>query len=392
VAGAALPASAAQAAGRGAAVPFFGAHQQGIATPQQSALMLAAFDLPALNLLSLRSLLQRWSGAAERMTRGLPPMAQGSYALQPPPDSGETAGLTPGRLTITFGLGPRIFSLPGMGAKRPPGFRALPSFPTDRLDPGLSGGDLVVQACAEDPTIAFHAVRMLHTLSNGARLRWTQRGFLPSAYRREETPRNLMGLKDGTLNPRPGSRGFADAVWVSPSDSPGWLRDGSYMVFRRIQMNLARWDSSTLSSQEATIGRHRLSGAPLGARAEHDPLNLSARTASGALVIPPRAHVRLAHPSLNNGVQIMRRSYSYDDGVTEMRRINEDVPSSHGVEFDAGLAFIAFMRSPSQFITLQNRLSGQDKLNDYITHVGSGLFVIPPGAAPAGYVGQTLLG
>src|SRR5581483_5941213 len=130
---------------------------------------------------------RRWSTAAERMTRGLPAMGQRAFASQPPPDSGETSGLLPGRLTVTFGLGPR-----------------------------RSGGDLLIQACADDPTIAFHAVRMLHELAYGAAvLRWTQRGFLPAAYRREQTPRNLMGMKDGTLNPPPGGAAFEQNIWVS---------------------------------------------------------------------------------------------------------------------------------------------------------------------------------
>jgi deferrochelatase/peroxidase EfeB len=374
---------------RGASIPFYGQHQQGIATPQQRSLMLAAFDARVSDSAGLRSLMRRWSAAAERMTRGLPALGGEPPDSQIPSDSGETDGLLPGRLTVTFGFGPRIFSLPGLTRKRPSALRPLPRFPTDQLTPAHSGGDLVIQACAEDPTIAFHAVRMLHQLADGsAHLRWTQSGFLPAAYRHEETPRNLMGLKDGTLNPRPGRPGFDEAVW----SSDGWLRGGSFMVFRRIRMNLARWDSSSLSEQEQTIGRHRQSGAPLGGRSESDRPRLGARTATGALVIPAGAHVRLAHPSVNGGVEILRRGYSYDDGIVELGPLRDEAPRSKGMQFDAGLAFIAFMRDPRQFVRLQNRLSRHDRLNEYVAHVGSALFVIPPGAQPGGYVGQTLLG
>jgi deferrochelatase/peroxidase EfeB len=392
-AGALAPASGAGASeARGQRVPFFGAHQPGIATPQQAALMLAAFDSRVGIAAELRALLIRWSAAAERMTRGLPAMGQRYYASQPPPDSGDTTGLAPGRLTVTFGFGPRIFTLPGLGGKRPSALRPLPRFAADRLDPRRSGGDILIQACAEDPAIAFHAVRMLHTLAYGAvRLRWTQLGFLPAAYRHDETPRNLMGMKDGTLNPRPGSPAFDSNVWVGSGDGPSWLQNGTYMVFRRIRMNLARWDSSTLGDQERTIGRHRQSGAPLGGRLEHDAPDLAARTASGAPVIPANAHIRLAHPSLNGGVEILRRGYSYDEGITEMAPLSDEAPHSRGMEFNAGLAFIAFMRSPDHFITLQSRLARSDRLNQYISHVGSGVFVVPPGARPGGFVGQTLL-
>ena len=64
-----------------------------------------------------------------------------------------------------------------------------------------AGGDLSVQACADDPQVAFHAVRELERLAYGtAQIHWAQSGFLPNTPA-GETPRNLMGFKDGTNNP-----------------------------------------------------------------------------------------------------------------------------------------------------------------------------------------------
>jgi deferrochelatase/peroxidase EfeB len=374
-------------------LPFFGTHQQGITTPQQPALCLAAFDLESTRAADLRKLMRRWSAAGARMTQGLRVAPDFQSGGVPPGDSGDVDGMLAGRLTVTFGFGPRIFGFAGLAAHRPAALRPLPRFAGDRLEARRSGGDLVIQACAEDAAIAFHAVRMLATLGAGTvRLRWTQRGFLPSRYRGDQTPRNLMGMKDGTLNPRPSEPGFANVVWVDGSDA-AWLRAGTYMVFRRIRMNLPRWDASSLSDQEETIGRHRESGAPLGELHEHDAPNLSARHWSGQLVIPARAHIRLAHPSVNGGVQILRRGYSYDEGVTEVRPLSDGAPHSHAPGFDAGLAFVAFMRDPhAQFVRLQRQLAAKDKLNEYITHVGSAVFAVPPGARPGGYVGETLLG
>jgi deferrochelatase/peroxidase EfeB len=157
-------------------------------------------------------------------------------------------------------------------------------------------------------------------------------------------------------------------------------------------MNLRRWDSATVREQERTIGRRRDSGAPLTGRHEHDVPNFSARDDSGGPVIPAHAHIRLAHRDFNGGIEIVRRSYSYDAGVTELPPLSDKAPSSDAHGFDAGLAFIAFMREPQQFIRLQTRLASHDNLNVYIRHVGSGLFVVPPGAAAGGYVGDTLLG
>ncbi len=393
-AGAVVAPGAATAATRaGETLPFFGAQQQGITTSQQAALFLATFDLETGGAAELRALMRHWSAAADRMTRGLaavPAAPATRQAGTPPSDSGDVDGMLAGRLTVTFGFGPRVFGLPGLAAHRPGGLQPLPRFAGEKLDARRSGGDLVVQACAEDAAIAFHAVRMLATLGAGTvRLRWTQRGFLPSRYRSNQTPRNLMGMKDGTLNPRPSQPGFAQAIWVGGQDA-AWLHGGTYMVFRRIRMNLPRWDASDLSEQEAAIGRRRESGAPLGSHHEHDPPNLRARRRNGQLVIPAHAHIRLAHPTVNGGVEILRRGYSYDEGVGPL---SDSQPHSHAPGFDAGLAFVAFMRDPhAQFVRLQRRLAAQDNLNEYIEHVGSAVFALPPGADIGGYVGQTLLG
>jgi hypothetical protein len=33
-----------------------------------------------------------------------------------------------------------------------------------------------------------------------------------------------------------------------------------------------------------------------------------------------------------------------------------------------------------------------DRLAEYVVHTGSGVFAVPPGAGPGGFVGETLLG
>jgi len=153
------------------------------------------------------------------------------------------------------------------------------------------------------------------------------------------------------------------------------------MVTRRIRMLLEVWDRSPLADQEATIGRDKYEGAPLGGAKESDRLDLEAER-DGEPVIPADAHVRLASASLNGGERILRRGYSFTDGVDE----------SLG-QLEAGLFFICFQRDPRrQFVPIQRRLGAGDALNEYIKHVGSAVFAIPPGAHKDGYVGETLLG
>ena len=60
-----------------------------------------------------------------------------------------------------------------------------------------------MQACADDPQVAFHAVRNLARIGRGiVVMRWSQLGFgrTSSTSTAQETPRNLMGFKDGTNN------------------------------------------------------------------------------------------------------------------------------------------------------------------------------------------------
>src|SRR6266511_3796380 len=107
----------------------------------------------------------------------------------------------------------------GLAASRPEPLRDLPALPGDELDAGRSGGDLCVQACADDPQVAFHAVRTLARIGRGAvTVRWSQLGFgrTSSTSRAQATPRNLMGFKDGTANLKAeDADAFARHVWVA---------------------------------------------------------------------------------------------------------------------------------------------------------------------------------
>jgi len=241
-----------------------------------------------------------------------------------------------------------------------------------------------VQACADDPQVAFHAIRNLARIGRGAvTMRWNQIGFgrTSSTSKAQQTPRNLFGFKDGTNNLKAEDRGDMDEhVWVGKSDEPAWMRDGTYLVTRRIRMLVEVWDRSSLRDQEQSIGRHRASGAPIGSDNEFAPVDLKAKDETGEPLVPTHSHVRLSRE--NAGQRILRRGYSFTDGMD---------PESG--QLDAGLFFISFQRDPEkQFVPLQRRLAENDLLNEYIRHVGSAVFACPPGARKGGYVGETLFG
>ncbi|MWV50449.1 deferrochelatase/peroxidase EfeB [Rathayibacter sp. VKM Ac-2803] len=375
--------SAASASDSGAAntVPFFGANQAGITTAAQDRLHFAAFDVASgTTREDLIELLQDWTLAASRLTRGLEMSEEGAVGgpdTAPPQDTGEALGLDAASLTVTFGFGPTLFTDAdgtdrfGLADRRPPELEALPRFRGDALLPAGSGGDLCIQACADDPQVAVHAIRNLSRIAFGrASIRWSQLGFgrTSSTSTAQATPRNLFGFKDGTANVKSEE---ADAVeehvWVQGSDGPDWLVGGSFLVARKVRMIIETWDRSQLGEQERVIGRSKGSGAPLSGGDEFTEPDFDTAGATGTPLIDKESHVRLAHPTVNGGVRLLRRGYNFVDGNDELGRLN------------AGLFFLSFQRSPQQFVTVQQNLAN-DALNEYIKHVGSAVFAVPPGA------------
>ncbi|MGB4779755.1 iron uptake transporter deferrochelatase/peroxidase subunit, partial [Microbacterium sp.] len=370
---------------------FFGAHQAGITTPVQDHLHFAAFDMMARTSRDdLIELLQDWTYAASRMTQGLDVSATGAVGGSPeapPDDTGEALGLAANGLTITFGFGPTLFAADdgadryGLAALRPAALQKLPLFLGDDLVPEHSGGDLCIQACADDPQVAVHAVRNLSRIAFGrARLRWSQLGFGKTSKTTADqaTPRNLFGFKDGTANILADDTAALDEfVWVADADEPAWLAGGSYLVARKIAMLIETWDRVRLIEQNQIIGRDKAEGAPLSGGTEQTEPDFTAASAIASPAIDPASHVRLAHPEFNDGNRILRRGYNYVDGNNELGRL------------DAGLFFLSYQRSPDQFVSLQRALS-TDLMNEYIRHVGSGVWAIPPGAAAGSYVGAEL--
>jgi deferrochelatase/peroxidase EfeB len=365
-------------------VPFYGEHQAGISTPAQDRLFFASFDLETESRSELRELLEEWTKATVEMTEGkmIGTPAGNHDMLAPPEDTGEAVGLPASNLTVTFGFGPNLFDRPGLGlaAQKPPVLKPIPFLPGDELNPHESDGDICIQACADDPQVVFHAIRDLARIGRGTvSMRWSQLGFgrTSSTTTTQETPRNLFGMKDGTANIKAEDGAAMDKyVWVD--EGPAWMRGGSYLVSRRIEMILEVWDRSALGDQEETIGREKYTGAPLGEKSEFDPLPLEEKGLDGKPVIPENAHVRLASATENDGVRILRRGYSFTDGVDQALG-----------ELEAGLFFIAFQRDPEkQFVALQRKLGQFDALNEYIRHVGSGVFAVPGGTRQGGFVGE----
>ena len=345
-------------------ISFYGKHQAGITTPMQKNIYFVVLDLRTTDKNELIQLFKEWTDYSQKLVNGELVKKDGSNALLPPSAPGETVGLNPYRLTLTFGVSASFLTKLGLEKKRPKLFRDLPAFPKEQLREQYTGGDIVIQACADDEQVAFHAVRnLIRKGRNKVTMKWSQSGFAAIGDRME-TPRNLFGFKDGTANVTT-EKDFDKVVWA---DSQDWMKNGSYMAVRRIIMHLETWDRTNLQEQENTFGRYKESGAPFGKQNEFDEVDLS--------LLPVDSHVRLAKEV---DLPILRRSYSYSDGID---------PKTG--QFDAGLLFIAFQKDPDSFVKIQTNLGADDKMNEYVTHIGSGLFACFGGVKEGGYIGQDL--
>lgn len=366
-------------------IDFTGEHQAGIITPMQNSLHFAAFDMDEkASRDDLVDLLQRWTDAARRLTLGGEVSAKGAFGGGedfPPDDSGEAFDLGPSALTITMGFGRSLFRDQfGLADKLPTEFTPMPPMTNDFLNREQSDGDICIQACANDPQVATHAIRNLTRLAvPDAALRWSQIGFGKAAVttREESTPRNLFGQKDGTANIRAeDAEALDEHVWIPASSSQPWAAGGSYLTARRIAMNVEVWDTLQLKEQERVTGRDKFEGAPLTGTKEFDEPDFAATNERGRPVIDHGSHVFNVHPDQNGGIRMLRRAFNFVDGSNEQGRL------------DAGLFFMAFTRTVDRFATVHQSMSRDEMLLEYLKTTKTGTYLIPPGVGESGFIGE----
>ncbi|MGO3269977.1 MULTISPECIES: Dyp-type peroxidase [Actinomycetes] len=355
------PAEAANQLHGNTVIPFYGPHQAGIATkPQAHATYIALTLRENLDRAAVQRLLRLLTDDAARLTQGQAALA----------DTEPELGAVPARLTVTFGFGPKLVELAGSSAA---GIQPLPKFSIDRLQERWNDGDLLLHIASDDQLTVAHAQRMLlKDARRFASVKWVQPGFRRSrgSEATGTTMRNLFGQVDGTVNPSPQTADFNALVW-NPDGS-------TTMVIRRIQMDVDTWDEVDRSGREFSVGRTLANGAPTTGSQEHDEPDFEATNALGFTVIPAHAHIRRAR-SENPSERIFRRGYNYDEQPT-----GTDIS-------DSGLIFVSYQQSVAkQFVPLQQRLAELDALNQWTTPIGSAVFLIPPGCAEGGFVGETL--
>lgn len=356
--------------------------QPGIADPAPTFVAMCAFNLvPHATVELVTRLLRLWTEDSRSLMSAQAPLAD------PEPELAHLGQ----ELTITVGLGPGFFAVPGLAEHKPEWLAQVPPFSIDQLQPGWTGGDLVVQVCGDDHLAVSHAARTLRRSGRSmVTPAWVQRGFrspgpgaIAAAKARGEEPplaRNAFGQVDGTINLSPHSAKVdAAALWLTAEDAPAWLVGGTSMVVRRIAMDLAGWDRTARPAREETIGRTLATGAPLTGGSTTDAADFGARYSNGALVIHDHAHMRRAHQA-DPALRMLRRGYTFEqDG---------EFDDPHGT----GLIFVAFQRDfEKQFVAVQRTLAQHDLLNEWTTPIGSAVAVVPPRPGPGEFLAQGLV-
>ncbi len=214
-----------------AAVPFHGAHQAGIVTPAQDRLLFASFDVITDDRDELvAACSQEWTRgvaphdhrSADRHRQHRPGRAARRHRRGRRPRSGVAhAHVRVRRVAVR----PRRRPVPHRGAQARGARRRCPRSRATRSIPTRSDGDLAVQACANDPTVAFHAIRNLTRIGRGVvALRWSQSGFGRTSSTDIEAddaaqPHGVQGRHQQHRR-RGHRRARSDHVWVADATTP----------------------------------------------------------------------------------------------------------------------------------------------------------------------------
>jgi len=380
---------------RDAMVSFDGDHQAGITATSHAVLNLLGFNLKDfVGKKEFANLMRLWTADARALCTAETPAG----SLEP-----EMAD-TPANLTITCGLGERVFDVIGASELRPDWLRDVEAFDRDKLSDEWAQTDIVLQICCDDPVTAGHAMRhMIRAGQDYAEVAWLQQGYghAYGAGAKGATMRNQFGQLDGTVNPRTAGE-MDEQVWID--EGPEWARGGTSMVVRRIRMNLDTWEKLDRNSRENSIGRTLDNGAPLTGEEEFDEPDFDAVDKYGLPTIDRNSHIARAQaPEGEPEEHMLRRAFNYDlqpdyAPISETGFVadDEEISGTDVQLSNSGLIFICFQKDMTKvFEPMQRRMDEVDLLNEWATHIGSAVYFVPPGVKSGATTGtfwaETLL-
>ena len=352
---------------------WYGDTQPGISDRTRANTMLASFTCVSSDRAGVAQMLKDLGAEAHRLCDGL---SEGDpVPAAPPPTTGIMTGDTTKGTTVAVSVGASLFDHRfGLADRRPAELVTMPFLVNDRLEPGWSHGDVLVQVAADRPDALAHAIRQLMRATRDSLvLHWVIDGFNhsdPGEQLGRTNNRNMLGFKDGTANLDMAGAEAKEFVWVDPDlnngAEPAWTVNGTYQVVRLIRTLVEQWDRAALIEQEHIIGRDKAHGAPLGLGKEEDDPDY-ADDPDGAR-IPLTAHIRLARPrtASTEHQRMLRKGFNYSRGFDDAGLV------------DQGLAFISYQKTLDAFLVIQERLKGEP-LEEYTLPYGGGFFFTLPG-------------
>lgn len=330
-----------------------GRYQAGITLPQPAQPNLLAVIADLADGVAVGALLAELGHAIGALTAGT---------------EARLLGLSPGDLTVTVGVGPRLVRMVGPSL---PGATDLPEFSHERIAPQDRGGDLLIQVCATDAVVPpVAAAALLDQAGDRIRERWRQSGHRGPTIPLDHgltAPRNLLGFIDGIVGPHTTAEQQQD-LWLT---GPAPVAGGTIAVLRRMELDLPRFAALSVADQEAVFGRRRATGIPLSGGTITTDVDLGAKTPDGRYLVPATAHARRAHADIVGVGLMLRRSYS-TDGPTP------------------GLLFISFQNDIRTFTDTLTHMDASDALLPFTTTTASATFLILPGFDEHHPLGATL--
>ena len=229
-----------------------------------------------------------------------------------------------------------------------------------------------------------------------------------------EDHRSWIGFHDGVSNLAPDQRRSAIAVQETGlSNKDAWTKDGTYLVFMRLAVDLRLWGAVAPTEQEILVGRTKITGCPLTRVENGVPTPVEGCPAHGSTEVSGpgngnqpsnqpfqeptdgvdqtirQSHVQRANhhgdPSPRGGQRFFRQGYEY---------LEPPVP---GKPLQAGLNFVSFQEHPERLFATLTRDSWLGGTNfggnpgpDLITAYGAGVYFCPAQEEGEAFPGRSI--
>lgn len=272
---------------------------------------------------------------------------------------------------------------PGQPVVAGSALRYAPDVVDNRAD-----ADVAIQLTVDDYSVL---ARALVATDQTLRLRASQSLRICGAWTgfARSDRRGWMGFHDSVANLD--TRERLNAILVGAQADDHWLRNGTYLAFLRLTVNLDYWVSLSIQQRELLVGRAAATGVPLQPSA-NGPVGAPLAPGTTDVLDPPNTALRdplpisRSHPSAlglshihrarrHPNLRLLRRGYEFLD-VSESGQVR---PGLNFVSFQSTPMRIAtILRSPGWFGEVDFGGAAAGDMPPLLAVRAAGLFAVPP--------------